>query len=79
MKLAQFLPQMPVLTEHVQCWCGLSQIDDVTSITKLTQDVVLHVQWEVDQCHAIWNVLQQDIFSIIYYILPLIIIFLIFL
>lgn len=43
-KLAQLLPQMPVLAKHAQSGCGLSQIDDVRGIRKLVQDVVLHVQ-----------------------------------
>lgn len=43
MELAQLLPQLPVLAEHVQCGRGLSQVDDVTGIAELVQDVVLHV------------------------------------
>lgn len=53
MELAQLLPQLPVLTEHVQCGRSLSQVDDVTCIAELVQDVVLHVQRKVAQRHAV--------------------------
>lgn len=42
-ELAQLFPQLPVLAEHVQGGRGLSQVDDVTGIAELVQDVVLHV------------------------------------
>lgn len=41
--MAEFLPQYPVLTEDVQCWHGLSQVDDVIGIRQLVEDLVLHV------------------------------------
>ena len=43
-KLAEFFPKVPVLTERVQRGRGLSQVDDVTGVRELVQDVTLHVQ-----------------------------------
>lgn len=59
-ELAQLLPQLPVLTEHVQCGRGLAQVYDVTSIAEFVQDVVLHVQREVAQGRATAGHLLQS-------------------
>lgn len=60
MKLAQLLPQLPVLAEHVQRGRGLSQVDDVTGVAELVQDVVLHVQRKVTQRHAVGDALETE-------------------
>lgn len=46
-KVAEFLPQRPVLAEAVQSGRGLSQVDDVIGIGQLADDLVLHVQRQV--------------------------------
>lgn len=48
--LAQFLPQLPVFTEHVQRGGHLAQSHDVPPIREAVQDVAQHVQREVHQC-----------------------------
>lgn len=36
----------------MQCRCGLSQVNDVTGIRELIEDLVLHVQGQITECHA---------------------------
>lgn len=50
-KLAQLLPELTVLTEHVQRGRGLAQVDDVPGVGELVEDPVLHVQREVAEGH----------------------------
>ena len=58
MKEAKLPPQISVLTEHVQSWNGLSQVDDVGGVGELVEDGVVCVQWQVAELGAIGHFLR---------------------
>jgi len=58
-KEAELLPQIPVLTEDVQCGRGLSQVDDVEGVGELVEDCVLRVERQVAELCAVGNLLHR--------------------
>ena len=58
MKEAKLPPQIAILTEHVQCWNGLSQVDDVGGVRELVEDAVVCVQRQVAELGAVGQLLR---------------------
>lgn len=50
--LAEFLPQQPVLTEHVQVGGHLAEADQVAAVTQPLHDVQLEAQGQVGEGEA---------------------------
>lgn len=49
--MAEFLPHHPVLREGLQVGRGLSQVNNVTGVRQVEEDLDLHVQRQVIEGH----------------------------
>lgn len=57
--LAQFLPQQPVFTEHLQIRSYLTKANQVSPITQSLHDVQLQTQWQVCESGSFESRLEE--------------------